>query len=191
MGKSCCYDRNLRDWWSYGRNLRQWWKLIWLSVAIPRHAFINWFAITNRLATQDILLKWGYKGDSLRLLQAHYVWVFQKNLERSYEEVLIRKPEFEMVQTCWMGFAWSEGEKSKLCKLVWGLSYIMFCIKVMLGYLRLTQEWRKWNTSHWGQVSIGNQSAMLLFEDASICTWQVNWNLYSLRKRVFPFLLGK
>lgn len=64
MGKSCCYDRNLRDWWSYGRNLRQWWKLIWLSVAIPRHAFINWFAITNRLATQDILLKWGYKGDS-------------------------------------------------------------------------------------------------------------------------------
>ena len=85
------------------------------------------------------------------------------------------------------GFAWSEGEKSKLCKLVWGLSYIMFCIKVMLGYLRLTQEWRKWNTSHWGQVSIGNQSAMLLFEDASICTWQVNWNLYSLRKRFFPF----
>ena len=134
MGKSCCYDRNLRDWWSYGRNLRQWWKLIWLSVAIPRHAFINWFAITNRLATQDILLKWGYKGDSLRLLQAHFVWVFQKNLERSYEEVLIRKPEFEMVQTCWMGFAWSEGEKSKLCKLVWGLLYIMFCVEVMLGY---------------------------------------------------------
>ena len=114
MGKSCCYDRNLRDWWSYGRNLRQWWKLIWFSVAIPRHAFVNWFATTNRLATQDILilLKWGYKGDSLRLLQASYVWVFQKNLERSYEEVLIRKPEFEMVQTCWMGFAWSEGEKS-------------------------------------------------------------------------------
>ena len=112
MGKSCCYDRNLRDWWSYGRNLRQWWKLIWFSVTVPRHAFINWFAITNRLATQDMLLKWVYKGDSLRLLQAPYVWLFQKNLERTYEEVLIRKPEFEMVQTCWMGFAWSEGEKS-------------------------------------------------------------------------------
>ena len=57
----------------------------------------------------------------------------------------------------------------------------------MPGYLRPTQEWGKWSTSHWGQVSIGNQRAMLLFEDASICTWQVNWNLNSLRKQFFPF----
>ena len=32
----------------------------------------------------------------------------------------------------------------------------------------------KCNTSTLGQVSSGNQSAMLLLEDASICTWEVN-----------------
>ena len=91
MGKSCCYDLNLRDWWSYGRNLIQWWKLIWFSVAIPRHAFINWFAITNRLATQDILLKWVYKGDSLCLLQASYVWLTQcESSKRIWKEVMKR-----------------------------------------------------------------------------------------------------
>ena len=33
-------------------------KLVWHSMAIPRHAFIVWLAIKNGLATQDKLQKW-------------------------------------------------------------------------------------------------------------------------------------
>ena len=33
--------------------------MIWFPQAIRRHAFIVWFAIQDRLANQDKLLKWG------------------------------------------------------------------------------------------------------------------------------------
>lgn len=36
-----------------------WWKLVWYSQCIPKHAFILWLAINNRLATQDRIQKWG------------------------------------------------------------------------------------------------------------------------------------
>ncbi|PWA40519.1 RNA-directed DNA polymerase, eukaryota, Reverse transcriptase zinc-binding domain protein [Artemisia annua] len=37
-----------------------WWKLVWYSQCIPKHAFILWIAINNRMNTQDRLQKWGY-----------------------------------------------------------------------------------------------------------------------------------
>jgi hypothetical protein len=42
-----------------------WWKLIWFSKAIPKHAFINWLAIKDRLSTCDRLAKWGYNANIL------------------------------------------------------------------------------------------------------------------------------
>ncbi|XP_059451249.1 uncharacterized protein LOC132182059 [Corylus avellana] len=40
-----------------------WWKLVWFSYAIPKHAFILWLAIQDRLVTGERLLKWGFQGD--------------------------------------------------------------------------------------------------------------------------------
>lgn len=36
-----------------------WNKLVWYSQNIPKHAFILWLAIQNKLVTQDKLKKWG------------------------------------------------------------------------------------------------------------------------------------
>ena len=36
-----------------------WWRLIWYSKAIPKHAFIGWLAMLNRLSTKERMLKWG------------------------------------------------------------------------------------------------------------------------------------
>ncbi|GJY49003.1 RNA-directed DNA polymerase, eukaryota, reverse transcriptase zinc-binding domain protein [Tanacetum coccineum] len=36
-----------------------WWKLIWFSYSIPKHSFIMWMAINDKLMTQDRLKKWG------------------------------------------------------------------------------------------------------------------------------------
>ncbi|GJZ20771.1 RNA-directed DNA polymerase, eukaryota, reverse transcriptase zinc-binding domain protein [Tanacetum coccineum] len=37
----------------------QWWKVVWFSQNIPKHPFILWLAIQDRLSTQDKLQKWG------------------------------------------------------------------------------------------------------------------------------------
>ena len=37
----------------------EWWKLIWYSQCIPKHSFILWLALHDRLSTQDNLMKWG------------------------------------------------------------------------------------------------------------------------------------
>ncbi|GKF47713.1 reverse transcriptase zinc-binding domain-containing protein, partial [Tanacetum coccineum] len=36
-----------------------WWKLIWFSQCIPKHSFIVWLAIQDRLTTQDKFRRWG------------------------------------------------------------------------------------------------------------------------------------
>jgi len=41
------------------------WHLVWFPCAIPKHAFILWLALQNRLTTCDRLLVWGFNGDSL------------------------------------------------------------------------------------------------------------------------------
>ena len=37
-----------------------WWKFLWFQLAIPRHTFIGWLAIKNKLIMRDRLAKWGY-----------------------------------------------------------------------------------------------------------------------------------
>nr|GEU79134.1 RNA-directed DNA polymerase, eukaryota, reverse transcriptase zinc-binding domain protein [Tanacetum cinerariifolium] len=37
----------------------EWWKVTWLSQNIPKHAFILWLAVLNKLTTQDKIKKWG------------------------------------------------------------------------------------------------------------------------------------
>ena len=36
-----------------------WWKLVWYAQCIPKHSFILWLAIHERLSTQDKLKAWG------------------------------------------------------------------------------------------------------------------------------------
>lgn len=42
-----------------------WAKLIWFSQCIPRHSFVVWLAIRNRLKTQDKLIAWGVQKNLL------------------------------------------------------------------------------------------------------------------------------
>nr|GEX12125.1 RNA-directed DNA polymerase, eukaryota, reverse transcriptase zinc-binding domain protein [Tanacetum cinerariifolium] len=37
----------------------KWYKIVWFSQYIPKHLFILWLAIQNRLVTQDRIKKWG------------------------------------------------------------------------------------------------------------------------------------
>lgn len=36
-----------------------WWRLVWYSQCVPKHSFILWLAIQNRLSTQEKLQNWG------------------------------------------------------------------------------------------------------------------------------------
>ena len=40
-----------------------WWKILWFSHNIPRHSFIGWLAIKNKLPTRERMLKWGFTVD--------------------------------------------------------------------------------------------------------------------------------
>uniref|UniRef100_A0A2N9IBN2 Reverse transcriptase domain-containing protein n=1 Tax=Fagus sylvatica TaxID=28930 RepID=A0A2N9IBN2_FAGSY len=40
-----------------------WWKLLWFSLSIPRHSFIGWLAMHNKLPTKERMLKWGFIVD--------------------------------------------------------------------------------------------------------------------------------
>ena len=44
-----------------------WWKLVWFTNAIPKHSFIGWLTIRNRLVTKDRLLQWGLGVDPMCL----------------------------------------------------------------------------------------------------------------------------
>ena len=50
-----------------------WWKLIRFSTGIPRHAFITWLAMRNKLSTWDKLLQWGVQRD-ISMNSAEVVW---------------------------------------------------------------------------------------------------------------------
>jgi hypothetical protein len=62
--------------WDFLRDKKpdvDWWHLIWFPHAIPKHAFVLWFAVQNRLTTGDRLLVWGFKGETLRDFCRHGV----------------------------------------------------------------------------------------------------------------------
>jgi hypothetical protein len=40
-----------------------WWKLVWFSIAIPKHAFISWLVCRDALITKQKMVCWGYMGD--------------------------------------------------------------------------------------------------------------------------------
>lgn len=45
-----------------------WHKVAWGGLSIPRHSFISWLAIQNRLPTKDRLISWGCRLDSVCVL---------------------------------------------------------------------------------------------------------------------------
>ena len=50
--------------WSVIRPRREkvvWHKLVWYHLTVPKHAFISWMAILDRLPTIDRLRAWGWK----------------------------------------------------------------------------------------------------------------------------------
>lgn len=44
-----------------------WWKLVWFSLAIPKHFFLCWLACRDALVTKQKMVCWGYTGDVNRL----------------------------------------------------------------------------------------------------------------------------
>jgi len=53
--------------WDFLRDKKaevEWWHFIWFPCAIPKHAFILWLVVQNRL-TSDRLLVWGFNGHPL------------------------------------------------------------------------------------------------------------------------------
>ena len=65
---------NCADTWQHLRGKQaevQWWKLIWFNKAIPRHGFIGWLTMKNRLATKDRLIQWGICVDPVCLFCRH------------------------------------------------------------------------------------------------------------------------
>ena len=44
-----------------------WWKIVW-SKGIPRHAFITWLALRDRLSTNERIVSWGISCDILCVL---------------------------------------------------------------------------------------------------------------------------
>jgi hypothetical protein len=55
------------DTWDFLRDKKSevhWWHVVWFPFAIPKHAFIIWLAVQNRLSTGDRLLAWGFQGDA-------------------------------------------------------------------------------------------------------------------------------
>ena len=40
-----------------------WHKLVWAGFIVPKHAFITWMAVLNRLSTKDKMRAWGMKVD--------------------------------------------------------------------------------------------------------------------------------
>jgi hypothetical protein len=43
----------------------QWWKVVWHSVAIPKHAFMLWLVFKDAMITKSRICGWGYEGDCL------------------------------------------------------------------------------------------------------------------------------
>jgi hypothetical protein len=41
-----------------------WWKLVWFSIAIPKHSFILWLVFCDALVTKQRMYAWGYAGPS-------------------------------------------------------------------------------------------------------------------------------
>jgi hypothetical protein len=41
-----------------------WWRLLWFDLTIPRHSFIGWLAMKNKLPTKERMIQWGFNGDS-------------------------------------------------------------------------------------------------------------------------------
>jgi hypothetical protein len=55
------------DTWDFFRNKKSevdWWHVVWFPFVIPKHAFIIWLVVQNRLTTSDRLLAWGFQGDA-------------------------------------------------------------------------------------------------------------------------------
>lgn len=47
----------------------KYWKLVWLNLSIPKHAFIGWLALSNKLLTKYRSAKLGYTRACLYFLQ--------------------------------------------------------------------------------------------------------------------------
>ncbi|XP_074300984.1 uncharacterized protein LOC141632329 [Silene latifolia] len=64
--------------WLLGQqNKVPWLSLVWNKTSIPKHSFIGWLAIQERLLTKDRLLKFGVISDGLCFLYHHYLETHQ------------------------------------------------------------------------------------------------------------------
>ena len=45
-----------------------WWKIVWFAKAIPRHAFVTWLALSDRLSANERIVSWVISCDILCVL---------------------------------------------------------------------------------------------------------------------------
>lgn len=84
-----------------------WEKLIWFSNCIPRHTFITWLAIKNKLMTQDKLIKW-YPNKVMccplfkSMLDTHDHLFFQCQYSKEVWEAMKIKAKIQFNAGTWM-----------------------------------------------------------------------------------------
>ncbi|PWA81811.1 reverse transcriptase zinc-binding domain-containing protein [Artemisia annua] len=84
-----------------------WEKLIWFTNCIPRHTFITWLAIKNKLMTQDKLIKW-YPNKVMccplckSMLDTHDHLFFQCQYSKEVWEAMKIKAKIQFNAGTWM-----------------------------------------------------------------------------------------
>jgi hypothetical protein len=107
----------------------KWWKLVWNSVAIPRHSFLLWLVFRNALITKERMCGWGFQGDCLCLFcrgsmeNREHLFFLCGFSKRIWKEVMAlcfvrqQRNSWEDVENWSTKELRSDCLKSKLCRL--------------------------------------------------------------------------
>lgn len=144
--------------WQQGAKLN-WSKLIWFQHSVPRHSFISWLALQNRLTTLDKVMSWGSRQDPTCCfckvadeIRDHLLFICC-HTDSVWTWVLHTCDITRSVDHCFAELSWvlcHLKEKSVsvlLLKLAWS-AYVLSCLKskewatgrAKLGFRRKTLE---------------------------------------------------
>ncbi|XP_059433958.1 uncharacterized protein LOC132167079 [Corylus avellana] len=115
--------------WDFFREKKvevSWWKIVWFPNAIPKHAFILWLALQDRLLTGDRLMKWGYKGIICFLSFSYRIWKFCMHCCHENNSPIIWDEVLKLGISKWG----TKTLKGLLCRLVLGsVIYNLWCTR--------------------------------------------------------------
>ena len=109
-----------------------WSRLVWFSMAIPRHAFMLWLAFIKRLCTRDRLIQWEQTGDTARVFcRSHlesrnslfFEWSFTRRVwKEPMRYCFLCRPETEWKKVVEWGLKNWKGKSLRPvnCRITWG-----------------------------------------------------------------------